>query len=69
MFPLKSFSLIHTSENCKVNGSQARHPTASMEDVDGLWDIHGIFFTFLLDRGTALKENTSTIYTLKVNVC
>lgn len=51
------------SGNCKVNGSQARQTTASMEDVDGLWDTHGIFLTLLLDHGTAVKENTSTINT------
>jgi hypothetical protein len=58
-FPLKCFSLIHTSGNCKVNGSQARHPTASTGDTDGLSDTHGIFLTLFLDHGTAVKENTS----------
>jgi hypothetical protein len=58
MFSLKCFSLFYTSGNCKVNGSQARHPKASIED-----DTRGIFLTLFLDHGTAEKENTSAINT------
>lgn len=70
MFSLKCFPLFHTSGNCKVNDSQARHPKASKEDDDGHLGYMSHFpYSLSGPWNSRKRKHFCNKHKLKVKVC